>query len=112
MNLNKYWGILSQKQKTTTTNKAMDFDHAAEMEQNHINEMLEALANAEEQNSINSLIESEYSTPEQPCRMFVRQRALLSSGSYSSCNTFSSQGSSAFHMDCSDSIASQESLYY
>lgn len=117
VNLNKYWGIISQKQRSSSpapANKvatAIEFDHAAEMEQNHINEMLEALANAEEQNSLNSQIESEFSSPEQPRRTFVRQRALLSSGSYSSCNSFSSYGSSPYYMDCNHSVASRDSFY-
>ncbi|ODM94094.1 hypothetical protein Ocin01_12584 [Orchesella cincta] len=117
VNLNKYWGILSSKNQpksglSTKGPAVMEFDHSAEMEQNHINEMLEALANAEEQNSINSQIESETS-PEPPRRMFVRQCALLST-SYSSCNSFSSYGSHHSSMDfqAGNSSSSQDSLYF
>ncbi|CAL8095337.1 unnamed protein product [Orchesella dallaii] len=115
VNLNKYWGILSQRQQksgvSTKGPAVMEFDHSAEMEQNHINEMLEALANAEEQNSINSQIESE-SSPEPPRRMFVRQCALPIA-SYSSCNSFSSYGSHhSSNMDFHTNSSSQNSLYF
>jgi len=110
VNLNKYWGLLSQRQAKPGKNSTptiMEFDHSAEMEQNQLNEMLEALANAEEQNSINSQIEYE-SSPEYPRRMFVRQ-AALPSPSYSSSYSVSSYGSSPSRQM---EYQSQDSLYY
>jgi hypothetical protein len=124
VNLNKYWGLLSQKEKSTrkasvssstmsTSSSIMEFDFSAEEEQNRINELLEAQANAEEQNSINSQIEYD-STPEQPRRLFVRQRAHASS--YSS---FASSTSSFHHQNCPfrstsdfDDTISQDSVFF
>lgn len=84
---------------------SLDFDFSAEEEQNRINELLEAQANAEEQNSINSQIEYD-SSPEQPRRLFVRQRALMSSVS----SSISSSSSCPYNTDF-DTI-SQDSVFF
>ena len=73
INLNRYWGFLSQryghgssgsdnpsKLMTTGTSSGLD-QYATEMEQNRINEMLEAQACAISQNSLNSQYEEQYS---------------------------------------------------
>jgi len=81
INLNRYWGFLSRRRKSSASSSitsSIPLDFSIEEEQNRINELLEAQANAEEQNSINSLIESE-SEPSsspllEPRRYFVRQR--------------------------------------
>ncbi|OXA57849.1 uncharacterized protein LOC110847642 [Folsomia candida] len=114
INLNRYWGLLSQKQQqrksgsvssSVSSVMSLDFDFSAEEEQNRINELLEAQANAEEQNSINSQIEYD-SSPEQPRRLFVRQRALMSSVS----SSISSSSSCPYNTDF-DTI-SQDSVFF
>jgi len=115
VNLNKYWGLLSNKQRkssivsSTSSAMSVDVDFSAEEEQNRINELLESQANAEEQNSINSQIEYD-SSPEPPRRHFVRQRAIASS--YSS---FASSTSSFCHhqisTDFQDTL-SQDSVFF
>jgi len=59
INLNRYWGLLSKITKQDS-NEDIEVTFAAEMEQNRINEMLEAHARASSQNSMNSQWEEDF----------------------------------------------------
>jgi hypothetical protein len=62
INLNRYWGLLSQRYSAKSrATELLEEKYAMEMEQNRINEMLEAQACAISQNSVNSMYEEQYS---------------------------------------------------
>jgi len=117
VNLNKYWGLLSPKDKpsrksASISSSSFSMDFSEEEEQNRMNELLEAQANAEEQNSINSQIEYD-SSPEQPRRLFVRQRAIASSySSFSSSSSSTSSYCPHLQSHLYDDTISQDSVFF